>query len=194
MKRSCLALMIIAFASLSLLHETAEARRRGHGEIYVGGGLFREINTYKIDSNESNFAGWGAAGVVGMEFELSGGIGFMIEGEYTRHEMLNALQSTTYLEKATNTAMIGKAGLFYGVLGIGVGLAKNRIDIDNVQSNSNGIRTSYDGLTYQVFGQLTLPAENKMRTVIEGKYGMGTIGGMTYSELQIGLRLYFMPF
>lgn len=186
--------ILILIALTGAFGPKAEARQSGRGNLYAGAGLFREINTFKVNSNESSFAGWGAAGVIGMEFEFSNDFGFLLEGEYARHEMLNSLQSTSYLEKATNTAIVGKAGFFYGLLGLGAGVAKNRIDIDNVQSNSAGIRTSYDGLTYLVFGQLTLPAENKVRTVIEGKFGTGTIGEMNYSELQIGIRLQFMPF
>ena len=187
-------LLLMAFLGTSLTLENAEARRRGRGDLHFGGGLLREMNTYKIGSNESNFTGWGAAAFAGMEFELAGDVGLLFEAEYARHEMLNTLQNSNYLEKSTNTVLMGKVGFTYGLLSLGLGLANNRIDIDSVQSNAVGIRTSYDGLTYHAFGQLTLPMQEQITTLIEGKYGTGSLGGMTYSELQIGLRLQFRPF
>jgi hypothetical protein len=114
--------------------ETVEARSRGQGNLYFGGGFLREINSYKFNSTESNFTGWGgASGIAGLEF-------------------------------------------------------------DNVSSNSTGNRTSFKGLAYHAVGQLTFPAEDRVRTVIEGKFGTGSFDGLTYTESQISLHLYFMPF
>ncbi len=174
--------------------KSAQARGQGQGSIYFGGGFLREINSYKFNSTESNFTGWGASAVAGLEIELKGNFGLFLEGEYARHELLNTLQSTTYLEKATNTALIGKVGAYYGMIGFGMAASQNQIDVDNVSSSSAGNRTSFKGLAYHAVGQLTFPAANQVRAVIEGKFGTGTFEGLTYTETQIGLRLYLMPF
>lgn len=174
--------------------ENVEARSQGQGNIYFGGGFLREINSYKFNSTESNFTGWGASGIAGIDFELNGSFGVFFQGEYSRHELLNTLQSTTYLEKATNTALILKTGVFYGMIGLGVAASQNQIDVDNVSSGSPGTRTSFKGLAYHAVGQLTFPAEDRIRTVIEGKFGTGNFEGLTYTESQISIHLYFMPF
>lgn len=172
----------------------ADARSRGNGNIYFGGGFLREINSFKFNSTESNFTGWGASGIAGMEFELNGNFGTFLEAEYSRHELLNTLQSSTYLEKATNTALILKAGAYYGMLGLGVAASQNQIDVDNVTSGSAGSRTSFKGPAYHAVGQFTFPAEDRVRTVLEGKFGTGSFEGLTYTESQISIHLYFMPF
>jgi len=189
-----ISLVVIAGILLLGSLENAEARTRGQGNIYFGGGFLREINSYKFNSTESNFTGWGASGIAGMEFELNGSFGIFLEGEYARHELLNTLQSSTYLEKATNTALILKSGVFYGMIGLGVAASQNQIDVDNVSSSSTGSRTSFKGLAYHAVGQLTFPAEDRIRTVIEGKFGTGNFEGLTYTESQISIHLYFMPF
>lgn len=185
---------LIAAILLVLLPTDAMAGSRGDGNIYFGGGFLREINSYKFNSTESNFTGWGASGIAGLEFELNGDFGIFIEGEYARHELLNTLQSTTYLEKATNTALIAKVGAFYGMIGLGIAASQNQIDVDNVSSGATGSRTSFKGLAYHAIGQLTFPAEDRVRTVLEGKFGTGNFEGLTYTESQISIHLYFTPF
>lgn len=188
-----LTILLIAFAALMPMDQ-AQARSRGAGKIYFGGGFLREINSYKFNSTESNFTGWGAAGIAGIELEMSGSFGAFLEAEYARHELINTLQSQTYLEKSTNTALIGKVGVYYGMIGFGFAASQNQIDVDNVATGSTGSRTSFKGLAYHAIGQLTFPAEDRVRTVIEGKVGTGTIDGMTYTESQISLHICFMPF
>lgn len=183
-------LSVVSVMVLSFLPENALARR-GRSDLYFNGGFAREFNTYKIGANESNFSGWGTIATLGTELEVSNDFGLLLEAEYARLEMLNALQNTNYLEKSINNVWGAKVGLFYGWFSIGGGIAKNRIDIDNVQSGSSGIRTSFDGLTYGAFGQLTLPTEAKVRPVVEAKYSTGSLNGMSYNELQISIRLQF---
>ncbi|MBN8541569.1 MAG: hypothetical protein J0L82_14340 [Deltaproteobacteria bacterium] len=189
----------ISFAVIALILwlgnvENADARSGGKGNIYFGGGFLREINSYKFNSTESNFTGWGASGIAGIEFDLNANLGLFFEAEYARHELLNTLQSTTYLEKATNTALIAKAGIYYGMIGLGFAASQNQIDVDNVSSAGTGSRTSFKGLAYHAIGQLTFPAEDRVRTMIEGKLGTGNFEGLTYTESQISIHLYFMPF
>ncbi len=175
-----------------MLPQSGEAQ--GGGAIYVGGGMHRSALAVKLGTTESNFAGWGVVGQAGLEFEFSKDFGLFLEGEYGRLEALNSLQSTTYMEKATNNFLATKAGIKIGVVGFGAGMRQNQIDIDNVSSTSTGYRTSYKGLSKLVFANVSFEAKNNFRTIVEAQYSTGTLEALTVSESQISLRLVFSPF
>ena len=116
------------------------------------------------------------------------------EGEYGRSEALNTFSSTTYLEKATDNYLSAKLGFYYQLFTFGAGARQHQIDVDNVQTSVAGVRTSYRGLGYFGFAQVTLDSGNNFRTVVEAQYAVGSFSGLEFTDTTIGLHLVFLPF
>lgn len=182
-------LMATLIACTMIGHTTAEARGSDGKNIYFGAGFLRSLAKYKSGSADSNFDGWGATGLAGMNL---GNLFF--EGEYGRIDALNTLQSTTYLEKSSNTYLAARAGWNFGVFALGGGLQQNSLDVDNVTTLGTSGRTSYKGLTYQAFARLIFEGRETYNTILEVKYGTGTITDLELSETQMSLKFVFSPF
>lgn len=180
---------------VSMTSTLAHARREGRGSnLYGGFGLNRHAMTLKASGAESNFTGWGAALTGGLQLNFSGEFGSLLEAEYGRSETINTFQSTTYLEKATDTYISAKLGFYYTMFALGGGVRQNQIDVDSVQTSVSGTRTSYKGMSYFAFGQLILDSGDTFRTVVEAQYNMGNFSGLEVSDAAVGLKLVFLPF
>ncbi len=162
--------------------------------LYGGGGLERSSLSLKVAGIESNFTAWGGHLQAGFIVNFSDTWTGFLEGEYGRTEGLNTFQSVSYLEKITNSYITAKAGLTYSILTVGAGARQNQIDIDSVQTSTAGIRSSYKGLSYLTFGQLSLNTDPSFKTIIEIQYGGGALSDLELTEASIGLRLIFFPF
>lgn len=169
---------------------TTDAHARGDSRnIYFGAGLLRSMAKYKSGSADANFDGWGAVALAGVNLGS-----LFVEGEYGRVEALNTLQSTTYLEKSGNTYIAARGGWNFGVFGFGGGVQQNSLDVDNVTTLGTSGRTSYKGLSYHGFARLIFEGRETYNTILEVKYGTGTISGLELNETQISLKFVFSPF
>lgn len=184
--------LAILFLITLLPGHAAWASRDGSGP-YFGLGLFRSMSKFKAAPADSNFNGWGGVAVLGIDIGGESG-GVFFEGEAGHADLMNTLQSSTYMEKATNTFFAGKAGFRYGVLGLGGGAQQNNLAIENVASVGSSGKNSYAGLSYMGFARLTFEGRQSFQTILELKYGFGQFSGLDLTETQIGLRFVFSPF
>ncbi|MDX9731369.1 MAG: hypothetical protein RBT63_06320 [Bdellovibrionales bacterium] len=184
-----LRIFIILFGLMA--GEAAHARDRDRG-LYFGGGLTRAIATMKAGSQEAGFGGWGAIGLIGIDLPVRT-IPMFAEGEYGRVDLLNTLQSTSYMERASNTFLGLKVGAIFGPVSMGGGVQHNQIEVTSVEGGT-GTQASHQGMTYFGFAQLSFNGTEAFRTVFEAKYGVGPIAGTDSSETQLSLRFVFLPF
>ncbi len=187
--------MQFLFVALLALCPTAKADPNPSPlQLYAGAGFDRSALSLKTSGTESNFVGWGGRAVAGIEVKLGTYVKTFLEGEYGRSEGFNTYQTTSYLEKLTNNYLSAKAGFSYSNIALGGGVRQNQVDIDNVQSGGGGLRSSYKGLTYFGFGQLTFINADAFRTIVEAQYGGGSLDALEMNETSVSLRLVFFPF
>ncbi len=179
---------------------TVFARSQGDSrgsELFVGGGLNRQILQLKPVSGDTTFAGWGADGIAGVSILAFDAFGFSVAGQVETGDLLNTATSSSQMEKVQLSATGVRAGFFYRHFELGGGVLQNKLKVQYVSSSSLS-SSEYEGQTPFYFVSANFDYQGRWRAQLDGRYQSGelTTSGVAvpFTRWTVGMQFFLILF
>jgi hypothetical protein len=143
-------------------------------------------------TSKSNFSGWATIGDLGFRLPFGQSFALEVGGAVSQGRILNNMKSSSYVETGFVQTSEARAGLYYGILGLGGGMRNNQIRVKGFGGADSATESDYTGKTSFGYLNLNFDYQQRLRTVVEAQYQSGNIGEVRLNEASAALKLLLL--